>query len=127
MLSPGICTSLSFKNGAAMVCSTFLESEKLKPVGSIKRSHLTHPQSTGRKLQLSFVIPNVSSFQQYLPTVSKKISVVYNGLSSKPAETAIEKIQLHKSTEGKGNDTRELKDVIVRGGRVGNKERCFKD
>lgn len=96
VLSPGICTSLSFKNGAEMVCSSFMESEKLKPVGNIKRSHLTHPQSTGRKLELSFVILNVSSFQQYLPTVGKKISVVFNGLSSKPAERAIEKIQLQR-------------------------------
>lgn len=36
MLSPGICTSLSFRNGAEMVCSSFMESEKLKAVGNRK-------------------------------------------------------------------------------------------
>lgn len=107
MLSPEICTSLSFRNGAEMVCSVFMKSEKLKPVGNIKS--LDPSPIHRQKAEVSFVILNVSAFQQYLPTVSKKISVVFSGLSSKPAERARErKFNCRgKSTEGKGNDTRE--------------------
>lgn len=36
VLSPGICTSLPFRNGAVMVCSSSMESEKLKATGNRK-------------------------------------------------------------------------------------------
>lgn len=48
MLSPGICTSLPFKNWAEIIFSSFIESEKLEAVGNRKSfdPSLIHRQKT---------------------------------------------------------------------------------
>jgi len=99
-----------------------------------KEKSLDPSPSHSQKAAVKFCILNVSSFQQYLATVSKKISSIFDRQAYRRQKYPSLQGQQQrifrcrgKSAEGKGNDTRELKDVIVRGGREGNKEMCFKD